>query len=194
MACVGHRVDPLLLQRLLELGDTIVNFCVGAVKLLNGDGVVFLRLFEVKIKLLHLSFLLLLLVLLPVFDTFLLPFLHEAGIPLQFVDLNPSQLLPAKSCGLLLGIDVVCGLLSLAFLLSDEFQDVLLHVDLLLGLVERGKSLLEELMLNFVKFFHGLGDLLGGLVVTKLPGLGQHGNIRWRVDLLKDHLHLIKQP
>lgn len=194
MACVRHRVDPLLLQRLLELGDTVVNFCVSAVQLLNGNGVVFLRLFEVELKFLHLSFLLLLLVLLPVFDTFLLPFFHEAGIALQFVDLNSSQLLLTKSCGLLLGIEVVRGLLSLAFLLSDKFLDVLLHVDLLLGLVERGKSLLEEFMLNFVEFFHGLGDLLGGLVVTELPGLRQHGNVCWRVDLLEDHLHLVKQP
>jgi len=48
-------------------------------------------------------------------------------------------------------------------------------------------------MLNFVEFLHRLSNLLGGLVVAELPCLGEHGDVRWRVDFFKDHFHLVQE-
>lgn len=71
---------------------------------------------------------------------------------------------------------------------------MLIHVDLLLGFIKSRQAVLEELVLNFVVFFNSLRDFLGRLVVSKLAGLSQHNDVRWRVDLLKGHFQLIEQP
>ena len=78
----------MLLKRLFELRNSVVDFGVSAVELLYSNCVVSLRLFKVEFKFLHFTLFFLLLVLLPVFDTFLLPFLHKTGVALQFVYLN----------------------------------------------------------------------------------------------------------
>lgn len=66
---------------------------MGVVKLVHGCVVVLLRLLVVKLKLLHFSLFFLLLIALPVINTFSLPFLHKTCIALQFVDLDASEVL-----------------------------------------------------------------------------------------------------
>ena len=47
-------------------------------------------------------------------------------------------------------------------------------------------------MRNFIVLGFGLDDLLCRLVVTKFPGLGNDGDISWRVYFFEHHLYLVK--
>lgn len=134
--------------------------------------VVFLGLFEIKFKFFHFPFFLQLLVLLPVINTLLLPFLHEACITLEFVNLDSSEvLLPLKFCFFFWIIPILCKFCLSLFLLNELFN-VCLHINLFLRLIKRSKSCFEMFMLNFVKLFHRLCNFLGRLVITKLTCFG----------------------
>jgi len=71
---------------------------------------------------------------------------------------------------------------------------VSLHIEGLLWLVEGVDAGLEEGVLYPLVGFFGARDLLSWLVVSKLAGLAEDGDICWRVDLFKHHFELIEQP
>ena len=66
-----------------------------------------------------------------------------------------------------------------------------LHVELLLRFIKRVNTSLEELMLDSIVLFLGVGNFLGRLVVSELASLSEHGNVCSGVDLLKAHLELV---
>ena len=147
-----------------------------------------MSLFEVKFKLFALTVALPLLVLLPVFNTLLVPFLHETCVALEFVDLDTTHLLLAHSGDLLVFVVKATGIASLTVLFFLKLVEMCLHIELLLGLVKRVYPLFEELVLDAVILLFGVCNFLGGLVVTKLARLGQHGDIGSGVNLLQAHL------
>lgn len=186
-------LNAVRFERVLKLINAITDLILGLLELLFGDSVKFLGLLELELELLTLAVTLPLLVLLPVFDSLLVPLLHEAGVALKLVDLDAAHLLLAHGGYLAFLILTARGNCCLSVLLFLELQQVRLHVQLLLWLVERVNACLEELMLHSVVLFLRVGNLLSRLVVAKLARLGQHGDIcRW-VDLLKHHLELIKK-
>jgi len=76
-----------------------------------------------------------LLIFLPVLDTFLMPLFHEAGVTLEFVNLNAAHFLLAHGGNLgVLGV-TAAGVGILAILLILEHLQVTLHIECLLGLV-----------------------------------------------------------
>lgn len=83
---------------------------------------------------------------------------------------------------------------SLAVLLSAELRQVRLHVQLLLRLIQRIDPLFEELVLHLVVLLFGVGNFLGWLVVSKLAGLGEDGDVSCRVHLFEAHFQLVEQP
>ena len=147
-----------------------------------------MSLFEVKFKLFALTVALPLLVLLPVLNTLLVPFLHETCVALEFVDLDTTHLLLAHSGDLLVFVVEATGIASLTVLFFLKLVEMCLHIKLLLGLIKRVYPLFEELVLDAVILLFGVCNFLGGLVVTKLARLGQHGDIGSGVDLLQAHL------
>ena len=121
-----------------------------------------------------------------------MPFLHEASVALQLVNLNAAHLLLAHRRNLfVLVVKTSCDS-RLALLLGIEFLNVSFHVQLFLGLIESVDSGLEELVLDPVILFFGDSNFLCGLVVSKLACLGQHGNVCGRVNLLQSHLELVE--
>ena len=101
-----------------------------------------------------------------------MPLLHEASVALELVDLNTAHLLPSHGGNLF-----VFGVTSdrkvlLPVLLLLKLIQMRLHVELLLWLVERVYTGLEELMLHAVVLFLRVGDFLGRLMVAELTGLG----------------------
>ena len=187
-------VDTLGLEGLFEVRDAVLNLIVGVVELLEGDGVVLLSLLVVEFKLLAFAVLFPLLVLLPVFDSLRVPLLHEASVALQLVDLDASHLLLALGLHVLLPVGMGLGIGCLTLLFVFKFADVGLHIEGLLGLVEGVDAGLEEGVLDPVVGLFGARDLLSWLVVSKLAGLAEDGDICWWVDLLKHHLELVEQP
>ena len=162
-------------------------------QLLLGNRVVFLGLLQLEFKLLALTVTLPLLVLLPVFDAFLVPLFHKAGIALKFVDLDASHLLLTHRSHLAVLLVRALSHASLPLFLLFKFANVSLHIQLLLRLVQRVDALFEELMLNMVVFFLRVGDLLGWLVVTELASFRQDSDIGRGVDLLKHHFELVEK-
>ena len=178
------RVDTIRLQGGLERVDTVGDLILGILQLLLGYVVEFLSLFEVELQLFALTVALPLLVLLPVLDTLLVPFLHETCVALEFVDLDTAHLLLAHGGDLLVFVVEASGLASLTVLFILELVEVRLHIQLLLGLIKRVYPLLEELVLDPVVLLLRVSDFLGGLVITELARLGQHGDVSRGVDLL----------
>lgn len=186
-------INTVRLEGLLEGFDSVRDFVFGLLKLGLGDYVELLSLAKFEFELLGLTVALPLLVLLPVFDTLLVPLLHEAGIALQFVDLDAAHFLLAH-CRHLGFFGGAAGRKTvLAVLLLLKLLQVSLHVQLLLWLVEGVDARLEELVLHFVVLFLGVGDFLSRLVVAKLAGLGEHGDVCHWVHLLEAHFELVEE-
>ena len=122
-----------------------------------------------------------------------MPFLHEARVALEFVDLDTAHLLFAHSGDLLVFVVEASGIPILPVLLVLKLVEVRLHVELLLGLVERVYALFEELVLDAIVLLLGVRDFLGGLVITELARLGQHGDVCSWVHLLQAHLQLVEE-
>lgn len=186
-------VNTVKLEGLFEGVDSVGDLVLCLLELRLGDDIVLLSLSKFEFQLLCLAVTLALLVLLPVFDTLLVPLLHEAGIALQFIDLDAAHFLLAHSLNLgLFGGAAGCEAI-LAILLFFKLIQVRLHVELLLRLVEGVDACLEELVLHFVVLLLGVGDFLGGLIVAELAGLSEHGDVRDWVHLLQAHLQLIEE-
>lgn len=178
---------------MLKLVDSVDNLVLGILQFLLSDHIEFLGLFEIELKLFTFTISLALLVFLPVFNTLLVPLLHEASIALQLVDLDSAHLLlPHGGDLLILGI-TACGEVRLGLLLFIKLLQVRFHIELLLRLVERVDACFEELVLDTVVFFFGIGDFLSGLVVAELTSLGEHCDVCCRVDLFQAHLELVEQ-
>lgn len=112
---------------------------------------------------------------------------------MELVDLDSAHLLFTEGVCLLFLLSVEVRFVFLTVPLLFEFLNVSLHVENLLGLVKRSHALLEELVLDMIVGVLGHRDLLSGLVVTELARLGEDGDVRWWVDLLKHHLQLVKK-
>ena len=162
-------------------------------KLLLGNRVVLLGLLELEFELFALTVALPLLVLLPVLNTLLVPFLHETGISLQLVDLDAPHFLLPHGCHLAVFRVRPLRHTRLPLFLFFKFSHVRFHVELFLGLVESVDALLEELVLNTVVLLLRVGNFLGGLVVSKLASFGQHGDIGGGIDLFEHHLELVEE-
>lgn len=120
-----------------------------------------------------------------------MPFFHEAGVALEFVDLDAAHFLFAHG-GYLLVLAVGAGShTALAVLLLLKFGQMRLHVELLLGLVKSIDARLEELVLNSVVLFLGHRNFLGRLVISKLARFRQYSDICCRVDLFQYHFELV---
>jgi len=177
----------------LKLVDSIDHLVLRILQLLLGNHIEFLSLFKVELKLFTLTISLALLVFLPVFNALLVPLLHEASIALKLVDLDSAHLLLPHGGDLLILRITARGEVRLGLLLFLKLLQVRLHVELLLGLVERVDACFEELVLDTVVFFFGIGDFLSGLVVAELASLGKHCDVCCRVDLFQAHLELVEQ-
>ena len=128
-------LNAILFQGVLKVVNADDDLIFGVLELLLGNLIKFLGLFEVKFKLLALTVPLALLILLPVFDTLLVPFFHETSVALQLVDLDAAHLLLAHRRDLLVLVVEAGSHGGMALLLTIELGDVRLHVQLLLGLV-----------------------------------------------------------
>ena len=187
-------LDSTRLERGLKFSDTIFNFICGVVNALISCLFHLLSLAVFELELALLTLLLVCHVLLPVFDTLLEPFLHEASVPLKFVDLSASDLLLAEPTCLLIGSVCLLGFFILTISLFLELGKVTLHVRLLLGLVESLETLLEELSGHGLIGLLGRAELESRLGIAVFAGLSQDGDVCWRVYLLEDHFELIKHP
>lgn len=152
-----------------------------------------MRLFEVKFELFGFAISLSLLILLPILDALLVPLLHEAGIPLQLIDLNAAHFLLSHVVRFLFLLVKFLGQICLSRLLIVELLHVRLHVELLLRLVKRVDSHLEKVVLDLVVLAAGHCNFLSRLVVPKLTCLGQNGDICGRVDLVETHFELVEE-
>ena len=83
-----------------------------------------------------------------------------------------------------------CGL---AILLLLELGQVRLHIECLLRLVQGVYAGLEELVLDLVILFLGIGNLLSWLVVTEFASFCEDSDVSYGVDLLQTHLELVKK-
>ena len=193
LALVNTRVDSVVSKRLLEGVDAIRDLIFGFLKLFLSNCVELLRLSKFEFKLLSFSIALSLLILFPVFNSLLVPLLHEASVALQLVNLNSAHFLLAHRRHLgFFGVVTSCNA-SLALFLLLKLVEVGFHVELLLRLVQGVDAGLEELMLHLVVLFLGVSNFLGGLVVPKVARFRQHGNVCYRVDLLQTHLQLVEE-
>jgi len=186
-------VDSLGHEGRFKLINAIVDFTAGCIKFIQSDSIEFFGLLIVKFKLVGFTLALHSHVLFPILNAFLVPFLHETGISLQFVKLYAAELLLLLR--LLLLFNVACTF-SNRFLLAAlmlKLQQVFLHVESLLRLVQRLQPLLEKGVLHSVEFLLGCGDLLDGLAVSKLSGGLEHLHVSGRVYFLKHHLQLIEE-
>ena len=190
---LDSRLDTLRLKRVFKLLDAVRDLVFGILQLLLSNVVELLGLLELELELFAFPVTLAFLVLLPVLDTFLVPFLHKAGIALQLVDLNTAHFLLAHGLDLDIFPVESIGHRSLPVLLSTELGQVRLHVQLLLWLVQRIDPLLEELVLHLVILLLRVGNFLGWLVISELASLGEHGDISCRVNLLEAHFELVQQ-
>ena len=122
-------------------------------QLLFSDRVKLLGLLQVELELFALTVTLALLIFLPVFDAFLVPFLHKARISLELIDLNSAHfLLPHGRHLLVFSIATSCKI-CLSVGLFVELLQVCLNIELLLRLIERVNARLKELVLDTVVFF-----------------------------------------
>ena len=122
------RVDAIRLQGGLERVDTVGDLIFGILELLLSYFVESLSLLEVELQLFALTVALPLLVLLPVLDTLLVPFLHETRVALEFVDLDTAHLLLAHSGDLLVFVVKAGGLAGLTVLFLLKLLEMRLHV------------------------------------------------------------------
>lgn len=97
MISLHTRVNSVRLEGLLKGVDSICDFISGLLKFLFGDDVELLSLAQLEFKFLGFTVSLALLVFLPVFDSLLVPFLHESCIALELVDLNAAHFLKAHA-------------------------------------------------------------------------------------------------
>ena len=74
-----------------------------------------------------------------------------------------------------------------------ELFKVTLHVRLLLRLVEGLQAHFEEGRLHLIVGLLLRSNLHGGLRVSVFAGLSKDGDVSWRINLLEDHLELVKQ-
>jgi hypothetical protein len=126
----------LRFQSLFKVSYPIVNFFGSIINLSHCKLVVILSLFIFKLKVLLFSISLDSLIILPIFYSFLKPFLHKASISLKLIDLSSSYFL----LNFFLSISFILVILvSILFLMSFFFFifiKMLLHVYLLLRFVQ----------------------------------------------------------
>lgn len=183
-------LDPV---RLFKLSDTINNFSRCRFDFLDSDVVELLRLLVFELELALLPLLLVGHVLFPVLHSLLEPLLHEAGVPLELVDLGSSHFLLLGLVQVFLVVVVGLSFVGLARCFVVELLQVVLHVHRLLGLVQRLKTGLEEAALHLVVRVLAWTDLQSRLVVAHLSCLTKNSDVGRRVDLLQNHLDLVKQ-
>ena len=82
-----------------------------------------------------------------------MPLFHEARISLELVDLNAAHLLLPHGRHLFVLVVAAGRVVCLIVRLLLKLLQVSLHVELLLGLIERVNASLEELMLDSVVLF-----------------------------------------
>jgi len=81
------------------------------------------------------------------------PLFHEASISLELIDLNAAHFLLPHGGNLHILVVKTVSEGCLTILLPIKLHQVRLHVQLLLGLVERIDALLEKFVLDFVILF-----------------------------------------
>lgn len=190
---LDSRVNTIRLQSILKGIDSISHLIFGILQLFLSYNIEFLSLFEVELKLFAFAVTLAFLILFPVFDTLLMPLLHETCVALKFIDLNAPHFLFTHGSHLLIIIITSSGEVGLTVQFLIKLQKMGLHIELLLGLVESIDTDLEKLVLHTVIFLLGIGNFLCRLVITKLSSFGKHGNICDRVNLFQAHFQLVQK-
>jgi hypothetical protein len=129
---------------LLELSDTFVDLFGRLVNLSESKLMILLRFFVFKLKVSTFAVLFILLVLLPILDTFLEPFFHEAGVALHLADARSPHVKKSFLSRLFLTSVSSFGLLILPPSFIVELLQVSFHDDFLLGLVEDLEPLMKK--------------------------------------------------
>jgi hypothetical protein len=164
--------DSLCLKVLCKLSNTVVDLILSLLKLLLGHLVVLLSFSEVEFQLARLTGPLHLHVTFPVFDTLSEPLLHETSISLKFVYLNAAHLLLFARVVITVMLIGTLSNVSLSNSLIIELLKVVFEVDVLLSTVQFTKSLLEEVVANFIVLRLRDSNSLSGLVIAESSGLG----------------------
>jgi hypothetical protein len=164
---LNFRIDTFCFKVSFKFSDSVVNFSIRFLNLVDCVLIVLLCLSQVKFKLTSLSFTLLVHVLFPVINAFLEPLLHKPGISLKFVDLYTAHFLLLEDIVVDIFAVKLGGFACLFVHLIGELLEMNFKVYFFLRPIEFCKSLLKESMGNLVVFRLRVRNPLGGLIVTK---------------------------
>ena len=149
---LDSRVNTIRFQSILKGIDSIRYLILGVLQLFLGYNIEFLSLLEIKFELFAFAVTLAFLILFPVFDTLLVPLLHETCVALKFINLNAPHFLFTHRSHLFIVIVATACEIGLTVLLLVKLQKMGLHIELLLWLVKGIDANFEELVLNTVIF------------------------------------------